>query len=295
MNKVLQDLMEHLECPVCLHYMSFPITLCRNGHNICARCKYRLPLCPLCNGKFTNIRSIALENMAARIKETVNNLEELVCRICQEYMVPPIPQCTICGIHMCNYCENMKRHCHFRISEVAFIRNGALEAISRQITHRCQFFKSGCTGQFLADFKKEHEEVCWFRDVSCPFDIGYRCGWRGSLHSTSQHIIRSHVYNVLTEASLTEKQYHQHAARFSSLGQLMFPGTPRQFSHLCFGVDVERGSSYVIHTAAARKLLALAYIVRSATFSCIEVVKYPQNSFLLFEYDVNFNAAATPK
>ena len=36
-----KDVLEHLECPVCMQYMLPPNTLCRNGHNICSICKQK--------------------------------------------------------------------------------------------------------------------------------------------------------------------------------------------------------------------------------------------------------------
>jgi len=59
------ELLEELECPVCTQYMSSPIKMCENGHNICAGCKRRLPNCPSCRGMFVNVRNIALEKLAA--------------------------------------------------------------------------------------------------------------------------------------------------------------------------------------------------------------------------------------
>jgi E3 ubiquitin-protein ligase SIAH1 len=59
------ELLEELECPVCLEYMTSPIELCENGHNICSSCKESLTQCPTCRGKVSNIRNITLEKFAA--------------------------------------------------------------------------------------------------------------------------------------------------------------------------------------------------------------------------------------
>jgi hypothetical protein len=45
--------------------MASPIKLCENGHNICDYCRSQVSICPACNGKFTDVRNIALEHIAA--------------------------------------------------------------------------------------------------------------------------------------------------------------------------------------------------------------------------------------
>ena len=59
------DLLNELECPVCLDYMTSQIKMCENGHNMCEGCKVRLSYCPSCRGMFVNVRNIALEKLAA--------------------------------------------------------------------------------------------------------------------------------------------------------------------------------------------------------------------------------------
>ena len=59
-----QDLLKNLECPVCMQYMVPPIKLCTNGHNICNKCKGTVQRCPTCRAEFSEIRNVALENIA---------------------------------------------------------------------------------------------------------------------------------------------------------------------------------------------------------------------------------------
>jgi E3 ubiquitin-protein ligase SIAH1 len=63
-----EDLLEELECPVCMECMVPPIKLCTNGHNICNKCRDSVKCCPTCRAEFTEIRSVALENIARRLK-----------------------------------------------------------------------------------------------------------------------------------------------------------------------------------------------------------------------------------
>ena len=61
-------LLSDLECPVCMQYMVPPIRLCTNGHNICSKCRGRVQCCPTCRAEFSEIRCLALEDIARRVK-----------------------------------------------------------------------------------------------------------------------------------------------------------------------------------------------------------------------------------
>jgi len=65
MSRALPEaLLSDLECPVCMEYMVPPITLCMNGHSTCGKCKKSIQCCPTCRASFTEIRNVALENIA---------------------------------------------------------------------------------------------------------------------------------------------------------------------------------------------------------------------------------------
>lgn len=54
-----------LECPVCFEYMTPPIIMCENGHNICDPCKAKChSVCPTCRRALLQTRNIALEQLA---------------------------------------------------------------------------------------------------------------------------------------------------------------------------------------------------------------------------------------
>ena len=65
LSRVLdEDLLRELECPVCMEYMVPPIKFCMHGHNICSKCRERVHYCPTCRAEFSEIRNVALENIA---------------------------------------------------------------------------------------------------------------------------------------------------------------------------------------------------------------------------------------
>jgi len=68
MNNILSnDLLNELECPVCLDYMVPPIKMCQTGHSICQTCRSKLLSCPLCQKVFLEVRNISLENVIHKI------------------------------------------------------------------------------------------------------------------------------------------------------------------------------------------------------------------------------------
>jgi E3 ubiquitin-protein ligase SIAH1 len=66
---VPQDLLEELECPMCLELFQPPIGICANGHSICGRCKDQMTTCPICKAGFLNTRNVTLEKVLRVIGE----------------------------------------------------------------------------------------------------------------------------------------------------------------------------------------------------------------------------------
>jgi E3 ubiquitin-protein ligase SIAH1 len=60
---VLQELLEELECPMCLELFQPPVRICANGHSVCGRCKEQMTTCPVCDVEFLNTRNLTLEKV----------------------------------------------------------------------------------------------------------------------------------------------------------------------------------------------------------------------------------------
>ncbi|KAG5900069.1 hypothetical protein JTB14_016042 [Gonioctena quinquepunctata] len=60
------NLIQHLECPICNTYMYKPIFVCETGHTICHVCKPQLgmSICPSCKRSMGDSRNYILEEMA---------------------------------------------------------------------------------------------------------------------------------------------------------------------------------------------------------------------------------------
>ena len=65
-----EQLLKQLECPVCLETIPPPIHQCKSGHLLCGECRERLPVpkrCPECRADLSDIRCLALEQLAESI------------------------------------------------------------------------------------------------------------------------------------------------------------------------------------------------------------------------------------
>jgi hypothetical protein len=72
------NLLKQLECPVCMECVMSHIKLCENGHSICSSFRSRVSTCPTCRGKFTQVRNLALENLARTEKPAVLKSDQFI-------------------------------------------------------------------------------------------------------------------------------------------------------------------------------------------------------------------------
>jgi len=73
--RVPEYLLKEMECPVCRDYMVPPILMCKNGHNVCSKCRGRIRLCPTCRDNFIVTRNVALENIVRQQEFPCGNKE----------------------------------------------------------------------------------------------------------------------------------------------------------------------------------------------------------------------------
>lgn len=72
-KKLIQFLLNSLECSVCKKYMINEIIICQSGHNLCMDCNKKNPTCPVCNKPSTPIRNFTLEKIADMLKFPCKN------------------------------------------------------------------------------------------------------------------------------------------------------------------------------------------------------------------------------
>ncbi|KAI4459005.1 e3 ubiquitin-protein ligase siah2 [Holotrichia oblita] len=60
-------ILQQLECPICLEYMTPPILQCHGGHSFCQPCRKKITTCPTCRSAIGNTRNFLLENITSTI------------------------------------------------------------------------------------------------------------------------------------------------------------------------------------------------------------------------------------
>ena len=106
---------------MCMDYIVPPIKLCTNGHNICSKCRARVQHCPTCRAKFSEIRSVALENIARKLKYPCLNrqsgcLDRFSIELIAEHHVVCEYRKLNCPFHITTHCStkcrksDMKNH-----------------------------------------------------------------------------------------------------------------------------------------------------------------------------------------
>jgi len=68
MDDTSREILEELKCPVCLEYMTPPIPMCQNGHNICNSCRQKVNQCLTCRQQFSQSRCLLLKNIIQKMK-----------------------------------------------------------------------------------------------------------------------------------------------------------------------------------------------------------------------------------
>lgn len=227
MARTEEVILKEIECPVCLEYMSPPISLCTRGHNLCDSCSRGIRKCPICQEVFIT-QNLALGMITNKIKllcgtlpqsskhqspydlleeyhskliiaEEVSRLilKEVKCKSCQKYSLYPINFC-VRGHSTCNGCKKCST-CGCRVTDG---RNFSLETIARCAEYQCQYKNFGCSA-ILSLCQSEHEDVCEYKPVKCPlFDAaGVRCCWCGIPEDFRVHVTRDHVACNISENS----------------------------------------------------------------------------------------------
>lgn len=110
-------------------------------------------------------------------------LEELECKICMNYMVPPIRQCET-GHSICEPCRNKLARCPLCQGHFTEARNISLESLARKIRYPCQNAKLGCTARLTYDIRDKHETQCSYKGYRCAYP---KCPWSGRYEDIVEH------------------------------------------------------------------------------------------------------------
>jgi len=128
-------------------------------------------------------------------------LEDLECPVCMEYMVPPINLCTN-GHNICSRCRQSVQCCPICRAEFLETRNVVLENIARRQKYPCVNRQKGCLELFSIEHIAEHQAVCVYGNIKCPFKINWNCSWRGFKSDLKEHAKTAHPRSFLEDSTL---------------------------------------------------------------------------------------------
>lgn len=131
--------------------------------------------------------------------DTENVLEELYanleCPVCNNYMAPPIPECT--NRHsICKQCFQKVESCPLcRAPKHGYGRSSYLGEIYSKLVIPCKYKDRGCQYSCKGQFLHKHEHVCEYRAKVCPVRKSLECSWEGPLVEMKSHLQLVHATN----------------------------------------------------------------------------------------------------
>lgn len=121
----INDLLDMLECPICLDTADKPpIYQCPEGHLLCEDCNSRLSDCPQCGHALLNSRNRTAEELAHRLQQLKGNRREMLIPI---------------------------QHVHISVSEPRKVRKGLFSHVAYQMTTRIGHQDPPTTSTFKVD------------------------------------------------------------------------------------------------------------------------------------------------
>jgi len=130
-----------------------------------------------------------------------NELEQLECPVCMQYMLPLIMLC--CSRHnICSSCKQKLQNCPNCRNPFFQTRNKALEKLALRVEYPCPSNPHGCTIAFPIALIREHQDVCEYIPAVCPLRKVVHCRWKGLFEEIKYHVTQKHrnwVENVRNE------------------------------------------------------------------------------------------------
>jgi E3 ubiquitin-protein ligase SIAH1 len=140
-----------------------------------------------------------MDNLSPALDEDL--LRDLECPVSMEYRVPPIMLCTN-GHNICSKCREIVQRCPTCRAQFSEIRNVVLENIIRKQKYHCANRQSGCLDFFSIDHIAQHQAVCEYRKIKCPFQINWNCPWKGFKSDLKEHVKTAHPRSFIEDSTL---------------------------------------------------------------------------------------------
>jgi E3 ubiquitin-protein ligase SIAH1 len=140
-----------------------------------------------------------MDDLLRVLNESV--LSDLECPVCMEYMVPPIELCTN-GHNICSKCRESVQSCPTCRAKFTGIRNLALENIARKQKYPCANRQSGCLELFSIEHIAQHNDVCVYGKIKCPFQRSGHCSWKGIKSDFKEHAKAAHPQHLFQTSAV---------------------------------------------------------------------------------------------
>jgi E3 ubiquitin-protein ligase SIAH1 len=146
-------------------------------------------------------------------------LGDLECPVCMEYMVPTIKLCTN-GHNICSKCRDRIDCCPTCRAEFTENRNVALENIARSQKYPCANRQSGRLDLFSIEHIAEHNAVCVYGKIKCPFQVHGKCSWKGFRSDLKEHAKAAHTKTFFENSILLPPDLSENMDILSCFGEL---------------------------------------------------------------------------
>jgi E3 ubiquitin-protein ligase SIAH1 len=153
-----------------------------------------------------------MEGMPRALDEDL--LRELKCTVCKQYMVPIIYLC-IDGHSICSKCreKRQKSELGFQRGGVLYIRNVALENITRSQKYPCDNRQSGCLDLFSNEDIAQHLLDCVYREFDCPLQLYGKCSSKYMKSDMTNHLEKEHPGSFMETSTLSSVLFQDKGVR----------------------------------------------------------------------------------
>jgi E3 ubiquitin-protein ligase SIAH1 len=217
-----------------------------------------------------------MDDMSRVLNEDL--LKDLECTECMEYMVPPISLCTN-GHNICSMCRWGVQRCPTCRADFSETRNVTLENIARRQRYPCVSRQNGCLELFSNEDIAEHQTVCVYGIIQCPFHLLNVCSWNGFKNDLKEHANAAHPDKLFERSTFTSSDLSEGLGIVSCFGELFTYYKRTRDGRLYCAVQL-------IGTSSEASKYKCEFTLRAA--NSIEQVS---NTFLVHGYSEDFKSS----
>jgi hypothetical protein len=118
-----------------------------------------------------------------------------------------------------------------------------LENIARRQKYPCANRQGGCLELFSIEHIAEHQAVCVYREIKCPFHLRKRCSWIGFKIDLKEHAKAAHRNKFFERSTFTSPYLSENMVILSCFGELFTYYKRIRDGSLCYAVQLIGTSS----------------------------------------------------